>query len=76
VAEEAFATGLLCFLYFPNEPLAAVRRAATTSGDSDSIACLTGAFAGAYLGMEAWPQDWIERIEYNDRLSKLGSVWD
>ncbi|MCL1471862.1 ADP-ribosylglycohydrolase family protein [Argonema antarcticum] len=76
VAEEAFATGLLCFLLFPEEPLAALRRAAVTSGDSDSIACLTGAFAGAYLGMAAWPKDWTSRIEYRDRLAALGELWD
>ncbi len=76
VAEEAFATGLLCFLLFPEEPLAAVRRAALTAGDSDSIACLTGAFAGAYLGMGAWPEDWVSRIEYSDRLAAIGNQWD
>ncbi|ALF56342.1 crystallin [Nostoc piscinale CENA21] len=76
VAEEAFATGLLCFLFFPEAPLAAVRRAALTAGDSDSIACLAGAFAGAYLGMAAWPQDWVIRIEYRDQLAALGEFWD
>lgn len=76
VAEEALATGLLCFLLFPEEPLAALRRAALTAGDSDSIACLTGAFAGAYLGMAAWPEDWVVRIEYRDQLAALGQLWD
>ncbi|MBD2181431.1 ADP-ribosylglycohydrolase family protein [Planktothrix sp. FACHB-1355] len=76
IAEEAFATGLLCFLLFPEEPVAALRRAAVTSGDSDSIACLTGAFAGAYLGMEAWPSYWTSRIEYRQRLAALGELWD
>jgi ADP-ribosylglycohydrolase len=76
VAEEAFATGLLCFLLYPNDPLAAVRRAAVSSGDSDSIACLSGAFAGAYLGIGAWPQDWIRRIEYRLRLTALCAAWD
>ena len=76
VAEEAFATGLLCFLLFPEDPVAAVRRAALTAGDSDSIACLTGAFAGAYLGMAAWPEDWVSRIEYRERLAALGAFWD
>jgi len=76
VAEEAFATGLLCFLLFPEEPLAALRRAALTAGDSDSIACFAGAFAGAYLGMAAWPEDWVIRIEYRDQLAALGKLWD
>jgi ADP-ribosylglycohydrolase len=76
IAEEALATGLLCFLLFPEEPLAVLRRAALTAGDSDSIACLAGAFAGAYLGMDAWPEDWVMRIEYKDKLAALGKLWD
>ncbi|MFF8994342.1 ADP-ribosylglycohydrolase family protein [Streptomyces sp. NPDC014983] len=76
IAEEAFATGLLCFLLFPDEPLTALRRAACTAGDSDSIACLTGAFAGAWLGADAWPADWVERIEYREDLLALGTLWD
>lgn len=76
VAEEAFATGLLCFLLFPDEPVTALRRAAFSSGDSDSIACLTGAFAGAHLGAAAWPQEWSARIEYGEELRAFGGLWD
>jgi ADP-ribosylglycohydrolase len=76
VAEEALATGLLCFLLFVDEPLTALRRAACTSGDSDSIACLTGAFAGAYHGSDAWPTSWADRIEYQGDLMSLGALWD
>ncbi|MBG0856429.1 ADP-ribosylglycohydrolase family protein [Streptomyces spinoverrucosus] len=76
IAEEALATGLLCFLQFVDEPLTALRRAACTAGDSDSIACLAGAFAGAYLGAEAWPTEWADRIEYRGELVTLGALWD
>ncbi|MEV6947544.1 ADP-ribosylglycohydrolase family protein [Streptomyces sp. NPDC051172] len=76
IAEEALATGLLCFLLFVDEPVTAIRRAACTSGDSDSIACLTGAFAGAHLGAEAWPTEWADRIEYRTDLLTLGALWD
>ncbi|GAA2332426.1 ADP-ribosylglycohydrolase family protein [Streptomyces caniferus] len=76
IAEEALATGLFCFLLFPDEPLTALRRAACTSGDSDSIACLSGAFAGAHLGAGAWPGEWASRIEYRDELLALGEAWD
>jgi ADP-ribosylglycohydrolase len=76
IAEEALATGLLCFLLFPDEPVTALRRAACSSGDSDSVACLTGAFAGAWLGEEAWPADWTERIEYRGDVLALGTLWD
>ncbi|WP_428934309.1 ADP-ribosylglycohydrolase family protein [Streptomyces sp. ACT015] len=76
IAEEALATGLLCFLWFPGEPLTALRRAACTSGDSDSLACLTGAFAGAHLGPDAWPGPWTDRVEHGADLTALGALWD
>jgi ADP-ribosylglycohydrolase len=76
IAEEAFATAMLCFLMFPDDPISAVRRAATTSGDSDSIAAITGALCGAHLGLQAWPIQWIERIEYRERLERVGAAWD
>lgn len=76
IAEEALATGLLCFLLYPEDPVAAIRRAAFTTGDSDTIASLTGAFAGAYHGIVAWPEDWAARIEYREQLLMLGQAWD
>ncbi|GGQ94604.1 ADP-ribosylglycohydrolase family protein [Streptomyces asoensis] len=76
IAEEAMATGLLCFLLFPDEPVTALRRAACSSGDSDSIACLTGAFAGAHAGADAWPTAWADRVEYQGELVTLGALWD
>jgi len=76
IAEEALATGLLSFLLFVDEPLTALRRAACTSGDSDSIACLAGAFAGAHLGAETWPGQWADRIEYQSELATFGALWD
>ncbi len=76
IAEEALATGLLCFLLLPGDPVTAVRRAACTSGDSDSIACLTGAFAGALHGAAVWPAAWVERLEHRDELLALGARWD
>ncbi len=71
IAEEALATALLCILWYPDEPRRALRRAAVTRGDSDSIACLAGAFAGAVHGIKAWPADWRRRIEYNEQLETL-----
>ncbi|MGI5184934.1 ADP-ribosylglycohydrolase family protein [Dactylosporangium sp. CA-152071] len=76
IAEEALATGLLCAIRHADDPVTALARAATTSGDSDSIACLAGAFLGASLGMTAWPLPWLSRIEYATGLAALGQVWD
>ncbi|MCP4344755.1 MAG: ADP-ribosylglycohydrolase family protein [Desulfobacterales bacterium] len=71
IAEEAFSTGLLCFLVYPDNPLKALNRAAVTRGDSDSIACLTGAFAGAYHDIGIWPQEWLSKIEYKNRIDNI-----
>jgi ADP-ribosylglycohydrolase len=76
IAEEALATAVYCFLLHPHDPVAALGRAAATSGDSDSIASLAGAFAGAAYGFGAWPADWAPRIEYADELERLGRAWD
>jgi ADP-ribosylglycohydrolase len=76
VAEEALATALYCYLISPDDPVAVVARGAASSGDSDSIACLAGSFAGAALGISAWPASWLQRIEYRDRLTRLGDAWD
>lgn len=68
IAEEALATGVHAFLLHWREPEAALQRAAVTSGDSDSIACIAGSLAGAYHGMGTWQGDWIARIEYAEEL--------
>jgi len=75
IAEEALATALYCYLISPDEPVAVLGRGAASSGDSDSIACLAGAFAGAALGLEAWPAAWHDQIEYAARLARLAAAW-
>ena len=70
VAEESFGTALLCFLLFPDDLGATLIRAVNTKGDSDSIACLAGAFAGAKNGIQPIPKDWIKRLEYRKELEE------
>lgn len=76
IAEEALATALHCYLLFPEQPVAVLARAATTAGDSDSIACIAGAMAGAAGGNSIWPAKWAHRIEYTDQLADLGAWLD
>jgi ADP-ribosylglycohydrolase len=75
VAEEALATAVYCLLLFPDSPVDAIARGAASSGDSDSIACLAGAFAGAVHGEDGWPAGWFEQIEYHDHLNRLAAAW-
>ncbi|MFD2768157.1 ADP-ribosylglycohydrolase family protein [Micromonospora eburnea] len=76
IAEEALATALLCALRHADDPVGALARAATTAGDSDSIAALAGAFLGAAHGMSAWPAAWSTRIEYANQLAILAAPHD
>ncbi len=75
VAEEALASGLLCFLLTPADPVETLRRAAVTRGDSDSIACLAGAFAGAHMGIGAFPAEWRGQIEYAGELERQSAAF-
>lgn len=71
VGEEAVALALYCFLRYPDDYKKTVTRGANTNGDSDSIACIAGSISGAYLGVEAIPERWINEIEKSDYLADL-----
>jgi ADP-ribosylglycohydrolase len=71
IAEEALAASLHTLLCFPDDPTNALRRAAFTDGDSDSIASITGALAGAAYGLKAFPSHWIGNLEYRNELDGL-----
>lgn len=72
IADEAYATGLYHAVHYVTDPVLAISMAARTSGDSDSIACITGAIAGAHHGdMYAWPLRWTRRIERRPELEQL-----
>lgn len=76
IAEEAFGTALYCFLLYPDDPIKVIQRATYSSGDSDSIACIAGTFAGAYHGFEGWDKSWFKQIEYRDDIQQLGEQLD
>lgn len=50
VAEETFTTALAAFARNPRDPLTVIRDLVYTHGDSDSLAAVGGAFAGALNG--------------------------
>jgi ADP-ribosylglycohydrolase len=73
-AEDALAVGLYCFLLNPDNPEAAVKRAAFSNGPSDTLAAIAGALGGAYNGTEGWPATWLSKIEYHDEILELARV--
>ena len=48
-----------------------VDRAARIDGDSDSVACLAGMFAGAAHGLEALPKRWLEVLPQREEIESL-----
>jgi poly(ADP-ribose) glycohydrolase ARH3 len=42
-------------------------------GDTDTIGAMTGALCGAYLGVDAIPEEWkakLEHLEYIEELAR------
>jgi ADP-ribosylglycohydrolase len=72
-ADEAVGLGLWCFLRSPDDFAAAVRQAANAYGDcdTDGIAFVTGALAGAHGGLGALPAGWAGRLEDGDEIQEL-----
>lgn len=75
-ADEAVALGLWCFLRHQGDYKAAVRLAANAVGesDSDAIATVAGALAGACLGAGAIPIGWLDRLEDRDTIAGLADA--
>jgi ADP-ribosylglycohydrolase len=75
--DEAVASALYCFLLAHHRGegyVETVRYGANTSGDSDSIAAISGSLAGAYWGIggeKGVPADWIDHVEDRDDLELL-----
>jgi len=73
VAEEAVSLALYCVMRYPDDYVAAVRRAANLDGDSDSVACIAGGIAAARLGLEAIPADWLDRCVNRGYIADVGT---
>ncbi len=59
-----------CFLNNTDSYEKTVLTAVNGGGQADSIACLAGAFSGAYLGVQAIPKSWLDTIEDNGGIRK------
>lgn len=74
IGEEAVACALWCLLRAEGDYRETVLRGANSSGDSDSIACIAGSFAGAFAGAGAIPPEWAEDVEQSARLRALAQA--
>ncbi|PRW62022.1 ADP-ribosylglycohydrolase family protein [Actinopolyspora mortivallis] len=64
---------LLTFLLHPDSPREAVRFAIRAGGDTDTVASMAGALAGARCGATALPERQLRRLEGCSRLYELGT---
>jgi poly(ADP-ribose) glycohydrolase ARH3 len=74
---EAFnsvPTAIYSFLTHHDSFKAAVLFAASLGGDTDTIAAMTGAISGAYLGIESVPDKWRTKLENQLYIEELAAV--
>jgi poly(ADP-ribose) glycohydrolase ARH3 len=64
-------TALLAFLLHPDRPNDAIRYAIRVGGDTDTIAAMAGALAGARTGASALPVGWLRRLPVAGQLQHL-----
>jgi poly(ADP-ribose) glycohydrolase ARH3 len=62
-ALDSVPTAIACFSLAPQSYETAVGSAVLLGGDTDTIAAMTGALAGAYLGVAAIPTHLINILE-------------
>jgi len=66
-AHESVPTSIYCFLQASHSFEEGVCFALAVGGDADSIASMTAALAGAYLGTAAIPLRWLDKVESSPR---------
>jgi ADP-ribosylglycohydrolase len=70
-AGSALGLAVAAALRWPEDLGLAVEKAARIRGDSDSVACLTGALLGAALGTAAIPPDWLSTLPQRTTITLL-----
>ncbi len=74
VGDEALAIAIYAALRHPHDLPKALRSAVNHSGDSDSTGAIAGNILGAYLGMEAIPDDWMKDLELREEIEALADM--
>jgi ADP-ribosylglycohydrolase len=66
--QESVPAAFAVLALHPDDPWQACLTAASLGGDSDTIAAMVGAIAGACHGMDAWPLDAVETVRKTNQL--------
>ncbi|MBQ9382845.1 MAG: ADP-ribosylglycohydrolase family protein, partial [Ruminiclostridium sp.] len=70
-AYEALAIAVYCSVLHCDSPRHAIQLAANHDGASDTCASLTGAILGAYFGIQGFPKNWIEKLQYKNLITAI-----
>lgn len=62
-AHRSVVTSIACFTTSPDSFEETVAQAIALGDDTDTLAAMAGALSGAYLGLGAIPQRWLDRLE-------------
>ena len=77
---EAFnsvPSAIYSFLIHHDSFAQAVIHAVSLGGDTDTIGAMTGAIAGAHLGVEAIPNQWLDKLENRLYIAELAEkLWE
>ncbi len=74
LADETVPSAFYCFLRYFDEPEKAMIGAVNAGGDTDSIACITGALCGARHGIGAYPERWIKGLENREFIEHIAGM--
>jgi len=75
-ALNSVPTAIYCFLKQPKSYRDSMIYTISLGGDTDTIASMAGAISGAYLGIEAIPQEWGLKLENKAYIEDLAEkLW-
>ena len=69
--DEALAVAIYCALKYDHDFDKAIMAAVNHGGDSDSTGAITGNILGAYLGLSAIPEKYINNLELLDVITEI-----
>ena len=71
VGEEALAIAIFTCLRYSGDFKKCLIAAVNHNGDSDSTGAIAGNILGAYLGEEALPREWMDKLELTEVINSL-----
>ncbi|TRZ87180.1 MAG: hypothetical protein D4R88_09695 [Methanosarcinales archaeon] len=74
LVNETVPSAFYCFSRYFEDSEIAIIEAANAGGDTDSIACITGALCGARYGIDAFPERWIKGLENRDIVEHIAGM--